>query len=144
MDTITFTGQLLLATQNDTCKALSVICDNTCNSCSNCNDVAIVGIICGSVVLVAIIAMIILLCKPQSDINRLVAQSEIDNKKREQEHNLEKDKVNADRKYQIEDRDYKKKHEYQKELLSYCREKYDYSQYITNAEKFIKELNGDK
>lgn len=144
MDTITFAGQLFFATQNDSCNAISVIFDNTCKSCYNGNDVAIAGIICGTIVLIGLMVMRILLCKPKIDIEQAKELDKIENAKRIQQHDWENAKEESERKAQIEDRDYKKKHEYQKELLSYCREKYDYSQYITNADKFIKELNGDK
>lgn len=144
MDTITFAGQLLVATQNDTYEPIPVVVTNTSETCCNGYDVAIAGIICGTIVLIGLMVMRILLYKPKIDIEQAKELDKIENAKRIQQHDWKNAKEESDRKAQIEDRDYKKKHEYQKELLSYCREKYDYSQYITNADKFIKELNGDK
>lgn len=133
MDTITFTGQLLLATQNDTCRALSVIINNTSESCCNGCDVAIAGIICGAVVLVALFAKIILLSKFKIDAEWKTLQSVTEKKKCEQEHNWEIEKERNTRKELLEDRrykrdcekderDFKKKHEYQQILLDYTKE----------------------
>lgn len=108
MDTITFTGQLLVATQNDTCKALNVIINNTSESCCNGCDVAIAGIICGAVVLVALFAKIILLRKLKIDSEWKTLQVFIEKKKREQEHEWEEQKEKNNRKELLEDREYKR------------------------------------
>lgn len=110
---------LFFATQNDSCNAISVIIDNTCKSCYNGNDVAIAGIICGAGVLICLMATIILLRKLENDIK--LAENE--EKERTKKHDWEKEKETTDRNNQIQDSVFKKKHEYQKELLEYIKER---------------------
>lgn len=129
MDTITFTGQLLTATQNDTCRAFSVVINNTSESYCNGCDVAIVGIICGAIVLVALFAKIILLRKLKIDSEWKTLQVFIEKKKREQEHAWEEEKEKNDRKALLDDRAYKRE----------CDK--DDRNFQKNKEKDSKELN---
>ena len=104
MDTITFSGQLLVATQNDTCRAISVTINNTGESCCNGCDVTIAGIICGAVVLICLMAMIILLRKLNNDNEWKMIQAVIEKKKHEQEHAWDVKKEMVDREKLLQDR----------------------------------------